>query len=69
MTVTFAYLGDGLTEESSLADPAWLTSARTHLEQLGTGIVDQDFSPTPSAQCQGCDFLQFCSVGQAFVNQ
>ncbi len=69
MTVTFAYLGDGLTEESSEVDESWLSSARKHLEELGAGIVQQDFFPTPSPQCQGCDFLQFCSAGQAYLKQ
>ncbi len=69
MTVTFAYLGEGLTEESSRVDASWLGAAREHLNELGEGIVQQVFEPTPSQQCQGCDFLQFCTAGQSYLGQ
>ncbi|MEX1037990.1 MAG: ATP-dependent DNA helicase [Acidimicrobiia bacterium] len=67
MQVTFAYLGGGLTEESYQVDEQWLTSARAHLVDLGSGILEAEFEPTPSDRCNRCDFLQFCEPGRDFI--
>jgi ATP-dependent exoDNAse (exonuclease V) beta subunit len=67
MKVTFAYLGGGLSEETYDVDATWLATARAHLEELGTGILEERFDPMPSDRCRRCDFLQFCEAGLAFV--
>lgn len=69
MTVTFAYLGGGLTEESAVVDGPWLKAARQRLERLGAGIVQGEFDPTPTNRCHQCDFLQFCPAGQEFTRE
>lgn len=68
MRVTFAYLGGGLNEESYEVDDGWLAAARSHLLELGSGVLEESFEPTPSLRCHNCDFLQFCEAGQAFVS-
>lgn len=65
--VTFAYLGDGLVEESNEVDDLWLGNARSHIEDLGRSIADESFPPTPSSMCRGCDFLRFCDAGKEFL--
>lgn len=67
MTVTFAYLGEGLHEETSKADEAWLARARRHLEELGSGISNERYEATPSERCRSCDFIRFCTPGQDFL--
>lgn len=67
MRATFAYLGDGLTEETYVVDEAWLESARNHLEALGEGILAGEFEPAPSESCRRCDFLRFCGEGRDHV--
>lgn len=69
MEVTFAYLGDGLHEETARVDDQWLERARVHLQKLAEAIDAGEFDPTPSARCHQCDFLQFCAAGQEFVNE
>jgi DNA helicase-2/ATP-dependent DNA helicase PcrA len=64
ISVTFAYLGDQLAEQTHLVDGPWEASARRHLEELVTGIADANFDPTPSEACGGCDFLRFCEAGR-----
>lgn len=66
-TVTFAYLGGGLVEESHIADEPWLESARRRLLQLTEGIEDGFFDEHPGPRCNGCDFLRFCGPGQAWL--
>ena len=66
-TVTFAYLGEGLTEVSETVDPVWLRDARTQLEQLAEGIYEERWDPQPSDACRGCDFLRFCPEGRDAV--
>jgi DNA helicase-2/ATP-dependent DNA helicase PcrA len=67
MTVTFAFLGGGLTERSEPVDGEWLSSARSHLTGLAEGISHSSFDPRPGAGCHGCDFLRFCDTGRAHV--
>jgi DNA helicase-2/ATP-dependent DNA helicase PcrA len=67
ISVTFAYLGDRLEEQTHLVDGPWEMAARRHLEDLVTGIADGMFEPTPSEACTGCDFLRFCEAGRARV--
>jgi DNA helicase-2/ATP-dependent DNA helicase PcrA len=69
LTVTFAYLGGELVERSEVADAQWLDAARNRLEEIGAGIVAEQYQPTPSPKCQRCDFLTFCEAGQAFLGQ
>ncbi len=66
LTVTFAYLGDGLVEHSETVDDRWLDDARSRLETLAADIRSERFDPQPSASCRRCDFITFCPVGQAF---
>jgi hypothetical protein len=56
-----------LSEETYEVDAGWLAAARAHLEELGTGILEERFDPMPSDRCRRCDFLQFCEAGLAFV--
>ncbi len=67
MSVTFAYLGGGLTEERTSVDPGWLTRARAHLEGLGAGITSGQHAATPSPRCGSCDFLKFCPEGREYM--
>jgi hypothetical protein len=67
MSVTFAYLGGELFEETEKADRSWLEIAEKELEALAEGITDGRFEPTPSASCHKCDFLRFCGEGSRFV--
>lgn len=67
MTVTFAYLGGGLHEDSSFVDATWLTDARAHLEEIGRSIRAGENAATPSEGCHSCDFLQFCPEGREYV--
>jgi hypothetical protein len=66
LIVTFAYLGGDLEEVTQQADEAWIGLARKRLEGLATGITEKRWDPTPSAACDGCDFLQFCPAGKRF---
>lgn len=68
MKVTFAYLGDGLTEVSYDADPEWVDEARRSLEELTRSIADSQYEEDPGPWCGSCDFLQFCAPGQAKVS-
>ncbi len=67
LSVTFAYLGDGLDEVTEPVDEAWLAAARDHLEGLLAGAAVGDYPAAPSAACAGCDFLRFCDDGQAWL--
>ncbi len=67
LRVTFAYLGDGLTEISEDVDAQWLDEARGHLEELMEAISAERFQPTPSPACQRCDFLRFCPAGREYL--
>ncbi len=67
VSVTFAFLGDGVQTETHHVDDAWLTEARRRLEELAEGIRHQRFEPTPSPACERCDFLRFCEAGRRFV--
>ncbi len=68
LRVTFAYLGDGVTEVSEPVDDAWVGRARSHLEELAGGAASERYEPEPSEACPGCDFLRFCDEGQAFTS-
>ena len=67
LAVTFAYLGDGLTEVTEQADAEWVTEARRRIDLITKGIAEEVFDPVPSEACSYCDFLTFCPTGQAFV--
>lgn len=69
LTVTFAYLGDGLAEVSYPADEAWVEQAASTLRGLTKRISRADFDERPGAWCGGCDFLQFCAPGQGQVGK
>jgi DNA helicase II / ATP-dependent DNA helicase PcrA len=64
LSVTFAYLGDGLVERTEQVDAGWLQRAEEHLEDLASQIRAEQFDPVPSASCRRCDFLSFCPTGQ-----
>ena len=67
LSVSFVYLGDGLDVDRLTADRAWLTEARSDLDDLFGAIKDEAFEPTPSEACRRCDFLRFCDAGTAHV--
>ncbi len=67
MTVTFAFLGGGVTEQSEDVDDPWLASARRRLAGLANGITTASYVPQPGQGCHGCDFLRFCPTGRAHV--
>jgi DNA helicase-2/ATP-dependent DNA helicase PcrA len=64
MWVTFAYLGDGLTEVTQEVTAEWLLSAQRHLEVVSVTVQEGPFEPSPSDSCTRCDFLKFCPAGQ-----
>ena len=66
-TVTFAYLGGGLHEESHEADQPWISNARTHLLSLTNAIDSGVFGEQPGEHCGRCDFLRFCEPGREWV--
>jgi len=65
--VTFAYLGDGLTEVSEEVDSNWSAAARDHLAELIGSIRKAHWEPSPSPTCTSCDFLRFCPAGGEWV--
>ncbi len=69
LSVTFAYFGDGLEEETAQADAAWLEQARARLGSILDGISDERFEPEPSAACRHCDFVKFCEPGQQWLTE
>lgn len=68
LTVTFAYLGGGLTEERHAVDDDWLSEARRSIESSLDAIAAAEFTPRPGPSCHSCDFLTVCTEGQAFVS-
>ncbi len=69
LKVTFAYLGNGLTEVSEDVDEAWLGSARSHLEDLVARASSDDYPATASPACRSCDFLGLCDPGRSWVEE
>ena len=67
LAVTFAYLGDGLTEVTEQADDEWVAEARQRIDLITKGIAEEVFDPIPSEACAHCDFLTFCASGKAFL--
>jgi DNA helicase-2/ATP-dependent DNA helicase PcrA len=67
LDVTFAYLGGGLQEVTTRADPAWVEGAGRHLGDITDAIAAGEFEPTPGPWCHHCDFIRFCEPGQAEV--
>jgi DNA helicase II / ATP-dependent DNA helicase PcrA len=67
VTVTFAYLGGGLTERSWEITPDALTSARERLTRVVEGVVAGNHEPTPSDACSACDFAMVCDVGRSHL--
>ena len=70
LSVTIAYLGGGRLRELPGAEPvdqAWLASARHRLEAMARSISNEQWDPTPSAECRPCDFLNVCPEGKTFI--
>ncbi len=67
LTVTFAYLGGGLEEVSYEANEGWLSEARRSIAEIVAGIDRRSWDARPGPWCGDCDFLRFCSEGQAEV--
>jgi DNA helicase-2/ATP-dependent DNA helicase PcrA len=67
LRVTFAYLGDGLTEVSEEVDSEWVGAARAHLAELIASIREENWEPSPSSVCVSCDFLRFCPAGRQWM--
>lgn len=68
LTVTFAFLGGGLTEETYPVDETWLADARAATEGIVESIAAGSYTPTPGRHCHGCDFLDVCAEGSAFAS-
>lgn len=68
LRVTFAYLGDGLTEISEEVDTVWMAAARNHLADLIGSIRREVWDPSPSRACTSCDFLHFCPAGREWIS-
>ena len=64
LDVTFAYLGDGLTERRESVSDEWLDGARSRLTLLVGSIESELFDAQPSLACENCDFLKFCEEGR-----
>ena len=69
LDVTFAYLGDGLTEQKHHADPTWIDEARAEVGRLTSDIEAESYPATPGKWCGSCDFLRFCEPGKAWLDQ
>ncbi len=70
LAVTIAYLGGGRLAESpggEKADRAWLAAARRRLEGIARSICEEQWDPTPSAECRRCDFFHVCPEGKAYI--
>ncbi len=67
MWVTFAYLGDGLTEITKEVTPEWLSEAKSHMESVSTVVQEGPYVAAPSPACGRCDFQMFCNVGKAWL--
>ena len=67
LSVSFAYLGDGLEVRTEHADGPWLEAAHTRLISLIEAIQDGRYSPSPSPSCRWCDFLTFCEEGRTYL--
>jgi len=67
LSVTFAYLGDGLDTRTEHADNPWLDAARDHLVSLIEAIKRAEYAPSPSPSCRWCDFLPFCEQGRVYI--
>lgn len=65
--MTFAYLGDGLTEVTEVVDSDWLAAAGSHLAELVGSIRNELWEPSASPMCRRCDFLRFCPAGQEWL--
>lgn len=67
LTVTFAYLGDGLTEVGEVVDRPWLDEAKGRLIELVDDILAEHWEPMPSPACHSCDYVRFCAPGRALT--
>lgn len=67
LSVTFAYLGDGLVEHTAKVTPEWLAAARARLEATVAGIGEEAWDPTPGDHCARCDFLAVCTAGRTHL--
>ena len=64
----FVYLGGGsLAEQRTTVDSEWMAEADNRLHGLAERIVAEDYTPTPTAACSGCDFLRHCDAGKRFL--
>ncbi len=64
LTVSFAYLGDGLSVRSRKLDAEELASARSRVEAVVSGLTAEDFAPRPGDRCRRCDFVDVCPEGR-----
>jgi DNA helicase-2/ATP-dependent DNA helicase PcrA len=67
MSVTFAFLGGRLEEQTETVDEQWLSSARDRLTHLTGAIAAGNYLPQTGEGCGNCDFLRFCAAGKAYV--
>lgn|GEM_PF-507913 len=71
LSVTIAYLGGGQLQQSphtESVDQDWLASARQRLEEMARSICNEQWDPTPSPECQRCDFFNVCPEGRDFIS-
>ncbi|MGD2101212.1 MAG: ATP-dependent DNA helicase [Acidimicrobiia bacterium] len=68
LDMTFAYLGGGVEVVTTSADDSWVEKARNRIDTLTTNIESEEFDTNPGDWCSQCDFLRFCTDGQAEVS-
>lgn len=66
-TVTFAYLGGDITEESHEVDADWLRSAEATITSLLDSASAGEKTAAPGEACRHCDFSRFCEPGTAWL--
>ncbi len=64
LTLTYYYLA---ADRESTRPAGPVEELRERLRGFLQGIGERRFGPTPGDFCRRCDFLSFCSAGEAFV--
>ncbi|MGH2723087.1 MAG: ATP-dependent helicase [Actinomycetota bacterium] len=65
LTLTYLYLAEGKEVTRGAGDVA---EVRERVVRALKGVAAGRFDPTPGDQCRWCDFLSFCSAGQAHLD-
>ncbi len=67
LRVTFAHIGNPISERTETADPKWLEEARLRLVALVSAISAEEFDADPGEKCRACDFRHVCEAGMQHV--